>query len=509
MSKKKAKSKAAKSGKKAEKKHRFPKALPEETLEAAPGQEEGIEIDEETVPAEEHRELNLEFAEDSDEDATMDFVETEEDEAVATEEEIEGLIADASGDDEELVAAGTEESREAGEENEESAVNEEESAAAAALADTELGEFDSAQIEDVEVLTGEQVRSIVESVLFSTDKPMSIAVIKQAFKGTNVKSKDIRECLTALVDDYRTTNRGFDLLETGGGFQLRTKPENMKYLRQSVKARPFRLSGPALEVLSIVAYKQPVTKSQIDEIRGVESGHLLRALMEKSIITFGERSDLPGKPMFYETTRKFLEIFGLRNLQELPSLHEIDQLMPEGIGVDEKKETLSDLTGQLSTEVGEGSSYSVGEDELLKITDELNDISTSSEFFDQEKERMRQKRDAERARDIRERQLVGETVDEKDVRWLERHDAAQAEAAQGGKEVDFVTDGILEEAGGAAAEHLGETESGADEVIEVQGLETDALEGDADPERELEEEAIEMISETEDEDLEREPEAGI
>jgi segregation and condensation protein B len=85
--------------------------------------------------------------------------------------------------------------------------------------------------------------------------------------------------------------------------------------------------------------------------------------MEKHLLTFGERSDLPGKPMFYETTRKFLEIFGLRNLQELPSLHEIDQLIPEGIGGDEeaKKETLSDLTGELSEQVG--SSYSVGEEE--------------------------------------------------------------------------------------------------------------------------------------------------
>ncbi|NJL24899.1 MAG: SMC-Scp complex subunit ScpB [Calothrix sp. SM1_5_4] len=279
------------------------------------------------------------------------------------------------------------------------------------LGGTELESFESAQIEDVEVLAPEQIRSVVESVLFATDKPISIAVIKQSFKGTQVKSKDIREALTELANEYMQLHRGFSLEEIAGGFQLRTKPENMKYLRQTVKARPFKLSGPALEVLSIVAYKQPVTKAQIDEIRGVESGHLLRALMEKHLLNFGERSDLPGKPMYYETTKKFLEIFGLRNISELPSLAEIDQLIPEGIGEVEDKETLSDLTGQLSQAVG--STYSEAEDELIKITDELTHITTSSEFFEQEKVRMREQRDKERAQDIREALAVGEPVEKK------------------------------------------------------------------------------------------------
>jgi len=304
------------------------------------------------------------------------------------------------------------------------------------LQGTELENFEAAEIENLEILSEEQIRSVVESALFATDKPISIAVIKQAFKGTQVKSKDIRETLKLLMEEYAGVQRGFDLHEVAGGFQLRTKPENMRYLRQGVKARPFRLSGPALEVLSIVAYKQPTTKAQIDEIRGVESGHLLRALMEKHLVTFGERSDLPGKPMFYETTRKFLEIFGLRNLAELPNLHEIDQLIPEGIGEVEDKETLSDLTGKLSQEAGP--TYSEGEDELLKITDELTQITTSSEFFEEEKRRQREKRDRDRAQDLREALTVGEKVEERDLRWLERYDAGQAEQAAAEQEVDFV-----------------------------------------------------------------------
>lgn len=308
------------------------------------------------------------------------------------------------------------------------------------MAGTELEDFEAAAIEDVEYIGDTQILSVVESVLFSTDKPVSLAFIKQAFKGTQVKSKHIRDAIDTLQSDYADARRGFTLEEVAGGYQLRTKSDNMKYLRQSVKARPFKLSGPALEVLSIVAYKQPVTKAQIDEIRGVESGHLLRALMEKHIVSFGERSDLPGKPMFYETTRKFLEIFGLRNLQELPSIAEIDQLIPEGIGGGEEKETLSDLTGRLSQTAG--STYSEGEEELLKITDELSQISTSTDFFEQEKQRIKEQREKERAQDIRDALTVGETVDEKDVRWLERYDESLREKTVQADDVAFVTEGM-------------------------------------------------------------------
>lgn len=205
------------------------------------------------------------------------------------------------------------------------------------VAGTELAEFESAEIEDVEFVSEDQLQSIIESVFFSTDKPVSVALLRQMFRGTNIRSKEIRAAIEAFASELANARRGVTLEEVSSGYQLRTKIDNSRFLKGAIKARPFKLSGPALEVLSIVAYKQPVTKAQIDEIRGVESGHLLRALMEKNLVTFGEKSELPGKPMYYETTRKFLEIFGLRNIRELPSLHEIDQLIPEGIGGVEKK----------------------------------------------------------------------------------------------------------------------------------------------------------------------------
>ncbi len=477
MSKKKSAKKPAKAAKESTK-QRWPKMLADDTqVEETPIEE--VTPETETEVLSDSNELNLEFAEDDGADESLEFTSDDDSGITAdsgddTEVEIEtsadgeedrmsaagvGEISDEDDNDDvddkneavETLEASGENTGESGEQtNDQTEDENDEPADELGLDNSELGSFEAAQIEDFEMITNGQLRSIIESILFTTEKPISIAVIKQAFKGTQIKSKDIREALHTLSEEYNSSDRGFTLDEIAGGFQLRTKADNLKYLRQGVKARPFRLSGPALEVLSIIAYKQPTTKHQIDEIRGVESGHLLRALMEKHLLTFGERSDLPGKPMFYETTRKFLEIFGLRNLQELPSLHEIDQLIPEGIGGDEekKKETLSDLTGELSETVG--SSYSVGEEELLKITDELSTITTSSDFFEQEKERQRQKRDADRAQDIREKQIVGEEVEKKDVRWLERYDAAQAAAAQGSDEVEFVTEGLESE--GATAE---------------------------------------------------------
>lgn len=280
--------------------------------------------------------------------------------------------------------------------------------------------------EPTEFIENDQLISIIESMLFSTDKPVSTATIKALFKGTNIRTKDITRALDILASEYASATRGVTLEEINGGYQLRTKVDNAEFLKRLQKVRPFRLSGPALETMAIVAYKQPVTKHEVDEIRGVESGHLLRALMERGLVNFqGKAEHLPGKPMAYGTTRKFLETFGLRNIRELPTLSEIDDLLPEGIGeVEQEKEKLSDLTGKLSTEFTGG--YSEGEDELLKINETLQAIDTTSEFFEQEKVRERERRDRERAQDIREKIVLGDEVEEKDRRWLDRYEAKLA-----------------------------------------------------------------------------------
>lgn len=344
------------------------------------------------------------------------------------EAEIEGFLPDISENDsdetDELLAADTE-------------VN---------LEGSELDGFESAQIDEVEFVEDEQAESIVESILFASDRPVSLASIKEVFKGTNVRKDKIRRILDNLAVEYASGRRGVTLEEITGGYQLRTKIDNMNFIKRTVKARPFKLSGPALETLAIVAYKQPVVKSEIDQIRGVESGHLLRALMEKGICNFeGKAENLPGRPMQYGTTRRFLEIFGLRNLKELPTLSQIDELLPEGIGdEEEQKPTLSMVTDSMSAEVKDVS-YSQGEEELGMIEEELQTISTSSDFFEQEKIRQKQKRDAEKAQDIRDAMTMGEEVPRRDQNWLKKYEESLALAEQGvSVPQDFVEDQVTE-----------------------------------------------------------------
>lgn len=290
------------------------------------------------------------------------------------------------------------------------------------LEGTELDGFESAEIEDVEFVEDERLESIIESILFASDRPVSLASLKLVFKGTNISTAKIKRIIENLAVEYAGGRRGVTLEEAPGGYQLRTKVDNMEFMRRTLKTRPFKLSGPALEVLAIVAYKQPTVKAEVDEIRGVESGHLLRALMEKNLVTFEGKSELPGRPMQYGTTKKFLEIFGLRNLKELPTLSQIDELLPEGIGEEDEteKSTLSTITDSMAEIVG--SSYSQGEEELMKITEQLEEITTSSEFFEKEKIRQREKRDQEKAQNIRDALTLGEVVSNRDINWLKRYD---------------------------------------------------------------------------------------
>lgn len=271
---------------------------------------------------------------------------------------------------------------------------------------TELEDFESAEIVENEFVEDERVESILESIFFATDRPVSLASIKAVFKGTNVATDKIRKSIDKLAVEYAGARRGVSLEEVPGGYQLRTKVDNMNFLRRTLKTRTFKLSGPALEVLSIVAYKQPMIKAEIDEIRGVESGHLLRALMEKGLVNFEGKSELPGKPMQYGTTKKFLEIFGLRNLKELPTLSQIDELLPEGIGDEEEKEkgTLSDITSSMAENLT--ANYSEGEEDLLKIQEQLEQISTTTAFFEDEKKRMKEEKMQQKLVEAKEGQEI-------------------------------------------------------------------------------------------------------
>ncbi|MFM6929549.1 MAG: SMC-Scp complex subunit ScpB [Bdellovibrio sp.] len=369
-----------------------------------------VETEEVAMEAAVETESETEVEVSDDMDMSLDGIEAETSIFLQEDEESEGFLPEASEEETSEM--------EASEETDDDV----------SVEGTELDGFDSADIEEVEFVDEERLESIVESVLFASDRPVSLASLKLLFKGTNIKGDKLRRALDQLAVEYAGGRRGVTLEEVPGGYQLRTKIDNMDFLKRTLKARQFKLSGPALEVLSIVAYKQPCVKFDVDEIRGVESGHLLRALMEKNLVNFEGKSDLPGRPMQYGTTRKFLEIFGLRSLKELPTLSQIDELLPEGIDEQEAevKPTLSSITDSLIAANVDTVSYSSGEDELMKISSQLEEIATSSNFFEEEKRRQAEKRDQDRAQNIREALAMGEPVSTRDANWLNKFDEALA-----------------------------------------------------------------------------------
>jgi segregation and condensation protein B len=170
----------------------------------------------------------------------------------------------------------------------------------------------------------ENLKNIIESLLFVTDDPLSIDRIKTIL--TQADRKEIRAALKTLADEYDARKGGFFLREVAGGFQIRTRPEYREWIKRLIQPKAFRLSKAALETLAIVAYKQPVIRSDIEYIRGVDCGGILRTLLERKLIRVLGRKEIPGRPLIYATTKQFLEVFDLKDLKDLPTPEEIEEL---------------------------------------------------------------------------------------------------------------------------------------------------------------------------------------
>ena len=169
------------------------------------------------------------------------------------------------------------------------------------------------------------IKKAIESIIFISDQPVSVDKLSLAFP--NVERAQLRKCLKELVEEWDALNRGFLLSEIAGGFQFRTDPRYSEDISNyNKKVRKFRLSRPALEVTAIIAYKQPVTKVEIEAIRGVDSSGVINVLMERRVIEIKGRKEVIGKPFLYGTTAEFLEVFGLRTLNDLPTLKELDEI---------------------------------------------------------------------------------------------------------------------------------------------------------------------------------------
>lgn len=168
------------------------------------------------------------------------------------------------------------------------------------------------------------LKAIIESLLFVAETPLKIEKIKAVLE--TVDKKAIDDALSSLAEEYDSTKHAFFLTEVAGGFQIRTRPEYGQWIRRLKESRPKKLSRAAMETLSIVAYKQPMLRSDVEYLRGVDCGGTLRTLLERGLIRIMGRKDLPGRPIIYGTTRKFLEIFNLKDLNELPTLKDLADL---------------------------------------------------------------------------------------------------------------------------------------------------------------------------------------
>ncbi|MFH1731209.1 MAG: SMC-Scp complex subunit ScpB [Planctomycetota bacterium] len=166
--------------------------------------------------------------------------------------------------------------------------------------------------------------SAIEAMLFASAEPVRSRKIAETLKDTGIDGRGVRKIITALAKEYDEAGRGFAVEEIAGGFQMLSRPDYAEYIADLLGGGGGgRLSQAALETLSVVAYKQPVTRADIEAIRGVQAGPLLRALLHKGLIKITGRAEILGRPLLYGTTRKFLEHFGLKSLNELPRVEEL------------------------------------------------------------------------------------------------------------------------------------------------------------------------------------------
>lgn len=172
-----------------------------------------------------------------------------------------------------------------------------------------------------------KLAAIVESVLFAADAPLSLDRLCELLH--EFQRGDVKDALQELVARYEEWQGGTELVNVAGGWQFRTRPAFQPYVLRHVKTKPNRFSPSALETLAIVAYRQPVTRTEIEYLRGVDCGGVLRTLLEKKLIRILGKKDIPGRPLIYGTSKEFLEVFGLKDLKSLPTLKEIRALDEE------------------------------------------------------------------------------------------------------------------------------------------------------------------------------------
>ncbi len=195
------------------------------------------------------------------------------------------------------------------------------------------------------------LKLIVEALLFASERPLTPGDFREWLP--DVDTAAVRSALRVLEYEYEAMGRSFVLKQVAGGYQFRSRPEYGPYILRMLQAQPARLSRAALETLAIIAYKQPIVRHEIEGIRGVDSGGILKGLMEKGLIRVMGRKDLPGRPLIYGTTKRFLEVFDLDSIDSLPRLKEIKGLGSEDHGTQQTGSLFGRREGGPPEEAGE------------------------------------------------------------------------------------------------------------------------------------------------------------
>jgi segregation and condensation protein B len=210
------------------------------------------------------------------------------------------------------------------------------------------------------------LKPILESLLFVAEEPLTVEKLNSVLELAD--KSEIRSALEELREILGNRDGGFHLREVAGGWQLRTRPEYHEWIKRMLQPSPQRLSRAALETLAIVAYKQPVIRADIEYIRGVDSGGVLRQLMERKLIRVLGRKEIPGRPLIYATTKLFLELFDLKDLKDLPSPKEIEEL--SGSSRNEAEVPVSSDSAEYETDVETGKTEMTTEGSVEGIPDE-------------------------------------------------------------------------------------------------------------------------------------------
>ena len=229
----------------------------------------------------------------------------------------------------------------------------------------------------VQAVANRELKAIVESLLFVSPDPLSVQRLVAVIG--DVKKADIDRALRSLAEDLEQEGRGIRLAEIAGGYRLVTKQEYSAWIKRLDKTKSTaKLSRSALESLAIIAYKQPIVKSEIEEIRGVETSGVVRTLLERKLVRIVGRKEVPGRPIMYGTTKYFLEHFGLNDLSQLPPLREFKELGES----DQSMLPMGDVEIQAPEVSAEAAEAAEGTEAELSLTDSIEAAAPEGESDD-------------------------------------------------------------------------------------------------------------------------------